>query len=218
MSPAPRGRTLVLVRHGRTAWNADGRAQGQGDVELDDLGHAQARAVAPYLASLRPAVLRTSDLARARQTAEYVARASGLEAEPDKRLREYDVGARQGMTLREFAREFPAEHASWVAGDDAVPLPGAETTGEVVARMVPALQDCLGDLADGETGVVVTHGACLKVTLVALLGWPGEVATGLRGVDNCGWVVLSETTAGGPLRLEVYNGRTGAGGDGAVDL
>ena len=59
------GRRLVLIRHGRTAWNAIGRAQGHADVELDDIGHAQAAAVAPYLTSLGPTVLWTSDLARA---------------------------------------------------------------------------------------------------------------------------------------------------------
>ena len=62
----------MLLRHGRTAWNATGRAQGHADVELDETGHAQAAAVAPWVAGFGPVVLWSSDLARARQTAAYV--------------------------------------------------------------------------------------------------------------------------------------------------
>ena len=64
---------LVLLRHGQTAWNAEGRIQGQLDVEIDETGHAQAAAVAPLLAALRPTTLWSSDSVRARQTAAYVA-------------------------------------------------------------------------------------------------------------------------------------------------
>jgi len=92
---------LVLVRHGQTAWNLEGRAQGHSDVPLDDVGLAQAAAAAPYVAALRPSALWSSDLARARQTASFVEAATGLAATPDPRLREYDVGIRSGLTLPE---------------------------------------------------------------------------------------------------------------------
>lgn len=211
------GRRLVLLRHGRTAWNASGRAQGQADVELDELGHAQAAAVAPHLAGLRPAALWTSDLARARQTCAYVERTTGLSAKADERLREYDVGDRQGLTMAEFAERFPGEYDDWVHGRGAVRVPGAEDTADVEARMVPALQECLASLEAGETGVVVTHGACLKVAMTRLLGWPQAMAASLRGVDNCGWVVLAELELGGRLRLEGYNQQAALSADaGAV--
>ena len=70
--------------------------------------------------------------------------------------------------------------------------------------MVPALRECLESLAAGETGIVVTHGACLKVGLVGLLGWPTAQATALQGIDNCGWATLAEPPAG-RLRLAAYN-------------
>ncbi len=198
------GRRLVLVRHGRTAWNEAGRAQGHADVELDDLGHEQAAAAAPYLASLEPAAVWTSDLARARQTCGYLEKATGLVATEDARLREFDVGLRQGLTIAEFAERYPAQHATWQHGDD-TRLPGAEAAADVEARILPALRDCLEQLAAGETGLVVTHGACLKVGVAALLGWSGELATSLRGIDNCAWVTLEETGFGGRLRLVGYN-------------
>jgi probable phosphoglycerate mutase len=199
------GRRLVVLRHGRTAWNAVGRAQGHADVELDELGHEQAAAAAPYLASLEPARLWTSDLARARQTCAYLEKATGLATTEDPRLREFDVGLRQGLTIPEFAERYPDEHAAWLRGDGMLRLPGAETTADVEARMVPALQECLGTLAAGQTGIVVTHGAGLKVGVVGLLGWPQGLATALRGIDNCAWATVEELGLGGRLRMAGYN-------------
>jgi probable phosphoglycerate mutase len=213
-----RGRRLVLLRHGRTAWNESGRAQGHADIELDDLGHAQAAAAAAHLAGLEPVALWTSDLARARQTCEYVERSTGLSAKADERLREFDVGARQGMTMAEFAEGFPAEYDAWVRGDAMVRVPGSEVTEDIEARMLPALRECLESLDEGDTGIVVTHGACLKVAMVGLLGWPRSMAPSLKGVDNCGWVVLSELAGGGRLRLEAYNQQVGPSAGGLTDL
>ena len=111
MTADPERRRLVLLRHGRTAWNATGRAQGHADVELDEVGHAQAAAVAPWIAGWEPAELWSSDLARARQTAAYVEKETGLVATLDARLREYDVGERTGLTMAEFADQHPDDHA-----------------------------------------------------------------------------------------------------------
>ncbi len=199
------GRRLVVLRHGRTAWNAAGRAQGHADVELDELGHEQAAAAAPYLASLGPAALWTSDLARARQTCAYVEKAAGLVAAEDPRLREFDVGARQGLTIPEFAERYPEEHANWLTGDGTLRLPEAENHADVEGRMLPVLRSCLDELMAGQTGIVVTHGACLKVGVVALLDWPRELAMSLRGIDNCAWVTVEELSLGSGLRLVGYN-------------
>jgi glucosyl-3-phosphoglycerate phosphatase len=203
----PEARTLVLVRHGETDWNAQERAQGHADVPLNARGRAQAAAVAQVLAGLGPARLWSSDLARALQTAQQIGRTAGLEVEPDARLREYDVGARSGLTLVEFAERFPREHAAWMAEDPSPRVPGEESTEQVRDRVLPALRDCLGSLGPGETGIVVLHGACLKVGVMALLGWPWELSRSLRGVDNCGWCVLAEHPVRGGLRLASYNER-----------
>ncbi len=86
------GRRLVLLRHGRTEWNAGRRIQGQLDPGLDETGRAQARAVAPVVAALRPVSLVSSDLTRARETTEQLTRATGLTPSYDERLREYHLG------------------------------------------------------------------------------------------------------------------------------
>jgi len=205
LAAEPPGRRLVLLRHGRTAWNEAGRAQGQADIELDDLGHRQAEAVASHLAALEPAALWTSDLARARQTCSYLEKETGLSAVHDERLREFSVGQRQGLTAAEFAERFPHEHAAWVSGDENLRLPGAETTVEVAERMTAALHDCLAALEPGRAGIVVTHGAALKVGLAGFLGWPLDAADSLQGVHNCGWAVVTELGDGGRLRLSSYN-------------
>ncbi len=202
--PLQAGRRLILLRHGRTAWNDCGRAQGHADVGLDAVGKQQASAAAPYLCSLRPAALWCSDLTRARQTCAPLERATGLPVKYDARLREFDVGEREGMTLAEFADRFPAAHASWISGDDQQRVPGAEVASEVARRVVPALEEALAALADGETGIVVMHGACLKVGLIGLLGWPPEAYPALRGMDNCGWATVEEY-ATGQRRLVGYN-------------
>ena len=75
--------------------------------------------------------------------------------------------------------------------------------------MLPALEDVLGRLGEGEIAVVVTHGASLRVALVGILGWPVETALDLEAMHNCGWATLAETGSG-RLRLSSYN-RTVAG-------
>ncbi len=192
-------RTLVLVRHGETDWNLTGRAQGHADIPLNATGRAQAAAVAPVLAAFGPVRLWTSDLARARQTAEAIASATGLTLECDARLREYDVGERSGLTLAEAAAKFPREFAT------SAQVPGEETTEQVRDRVVPALRDCLHGLRSGETGVAVLHGACLRVGLMGLIGWPWEHAQALTGIENGAYCVLTHHPAYDRVRLTSYN-------------
>ena len=199
------GRTLVVLRHGRTAWNDTGQAQGHTDIPLDEVGRAQARATAVALAALAPVHLWSSDLARARHTAEAVGAVCGLEPVLDSRLREYDVGERAGLTLDEFSQKFPEEYAAWITGDESVRVAGAETTSEVRARIAPAMRECLDALGPGETGVVVSHGASLKVGVSDLLGLGDAHGDLLRGMANCGWLRLSEHPRFGRLQLVSYN-------------
>ena len=205
-------RTLVLLRHGRTAWNHSGRAQGHADVPLDEVGLAQARRVAPHMAALRPARLWSSDLVRAHQTAEQLATATGLAVESDPRLREFSVGERQGLTWEESVLRFPLIADGVGLGERLRGVPGAEGDDDVATRLLPALEDCLAALAPGETGVVVGHGAALKLGVVGLLGWPLEQATSLAVLGNCRWATLTIATTsveGTPSgsqgwRLEAY--------------
>jgi probable phosphoglycerate mutase len=202
-------RTLVLLRHGETDWNAEGRTQGHVDVPLNARGHAQARAAAAVLAAREPSRLWSSDLIRAVQTAEHVGAATGLVVEKDPRLREYDLGHRSGLTVPELAAELPARYAAWLNGREEHLAPGEESADQVHRRVVPALHDCLAALEPGQTGIAVFHGACLRIGLLALLGWPRETSYTLRVMDNCGYCVLEESGRCGQLRLTSYNERAG---------
>lgn len=198
-------RRLVLVRHGQTAWNLEGRAQGHTDVGLDDTGRAQAATMAEALASMGPTALWSSDLARARETAAAIERLTGLTARTDARLREFDVGQRAGLTVAEFAERFPQEHAAWASGHITGHVPGAETPADVAARVLPAVEEIWAATGAGETTVVVSHGACLKIAVACLLGLAEADHGRLRGMDNCGWSVLEEEPYGRGLRLASYN-------------
>ena len=186
---------IVLLRHGRTAWNAAHRIQGQLQVELDDVGREQARTVAPAVAALEPALLWSSDLVRARETAEIVAAAAGLEVVDDPRLREFHLGERQGLTHQEYADRAPDEFESFRAGEWQHG-PGAEKVQEVADRYVASLRDLARALGPGETGVVVSHGAATRVGAVAFLDWPLDCVRDLRALGNCHRVDLDEREAG----------------------
>lgn len=195
------GRTLVVVRHGRTAWNAQGRFQGHADVPLDEVGRDQAVDLAAVLAPARPARLWTSDLCRARETATAIATACGLTPVEDARLREYELGV-TGLTDAEFAQRFPEEYAAWRSGAAGPLVPGEESAATVATRTSTALREHLAELADDQVGVIVMHGACFKAALGALLAWPGA-RPGLSGLANAAAAVLVEHRDG--LRLAAYN-------------
>jgi broad specificity phosphatase PhoE len=185
-----RPKRLVLLRHGRTSWNKIGRAQGHADISLDAVGVRQATTAAKRLARYEPSVIWSSDLARARETAEYVAAATGLEISFDKRLREYDVGIRQGLTFEEFERRYPDLFAKLKAGERVV-VPGAENDTEVAERMAAALREAADGLADHHTGIVVGHGASLRTGLLAFFGI-AERSEIIAGMANCAWAVLEQ--------------------------
>ncbi|HET7069599.1 MAG TPA: histidine phosphatase family protein [Nocardioides sp.] len=204
-------RTLVVVRHGETDWNRSGRAQGHADIPLNDTGRVQAQAVARLLAGFGPVRLWSSDLVRARQTAEAIAETTGLAMECDSRLREYDVGERSGLTLQEAAERYPEEYAAYRSRRSATLVPGEETTEQVRDRVVPALLSCFSGLGPGQTGIAVLHGACLRVGLMGLIGWPWEQARALQVIENGAFCMLTHDPVQDRVRLTSYNEKVGSG-------
>jgi len=138
--------TLLLVRHGETDWNAERRWQGHADVPLNDRGRAQAHALAEELADERIDAIYTSDLSRARETAEIVAARIGVPVAVDADLREIDVGPLEGLTTEE-AKEF----AGWQG----------EPTEAHANRILAALRR-VAALHEGGRVLVVTHGGSMR--------------------------------------------------------
>jgi len=198
-----RVRRLVLWRHGRTAWNVEGRAQGSTDVPMDDVGRRQARDAAARLASLRPSLIWSSDLSRASETAAELAALTGLRVRTDTRLQEINTGERQGLTFDELRERFPHVWRAFVAGEELPRAPGGEIEPEVAERVSQAMHEAIEGLGPGEVGVLVSHGVAIRVGLCRFLGLPHGHWHTLAGVSNCAWVVVEEWRRG--WRLVDYN-------------
>lgn len=199
-------RRLILWRHGRTEWNVQDRAQGQTDVPLDLVGRRQAHQAAPALASFDPAFIWSSDLQRARHTAEELAALTGLEVRLDARLREYDVGIRQGTTFAEFRESHPEIYQKFLTEEN-YRVPGAELPSEVDERMAEVLREAATTLDEGRTGVLVGHGAALRSGVLAFFDAPPQLREMFAGMANCAWTVLKEHPHRGWQILD-YNART----------
>jgi probable phosphoglycerate mutase len=154
---------FCLVRHGETAWNAEGRLQGQTDIALNEAGRAQAQAAALRLATHSFDALYSSDLARTLETAAVAAALLRLEVRRTQSLRERCLGGFQGLTHAEAQARYPADYASFRARDPDLPLPGGgESLREFSARVEAALAS-LAEKHHGETLLVVTHGGALDI-------------------------------------------------------
>ena len=183
---------VVLLRHGRTAWNAERRMQGRLDPPLDEAGQAQAAEVAPAVAAFDPVVLVTSDLTRALQTALAVGEAAGLEPRKEPRLRETDVGQWQGLVDSEVEAGWPGGLDRWRAEATFAP-PGGESRVDAAERALPVLHEVAGAPepgAVGDTAVLVAHGGTIMALTCGFLGWPVEQWPSLGPLGNCRWSVL----------------------------
>lgn len=156
---------ILLARHGETDDNAPPqRVQGSIDTPLNERGREQARALAGELRDAGLRAIATSQLARARETAEIVGAALGLAPSVDPRLAESFRGAWEGRLLKDIERDDPAAFAAWQAGGAAFRFPGGESLGEHQARVLAAL----ADLSAGPTpALAVTHGGSIRVALAA---------------------------------------------------
>jgi glucosyl-3-phosphoglycerate phosphatase len=206
--PAPgsgRRRRVVVLRHGETTHNAEGIWQGQLDSALSDRGRQQAAAVGPALRALHPSRVVSSDLSRARETGESVARACGVELTLDPRLREIHAGAWQGLTTTQVQEGWPGDWAAVMRGED-VPRggPEGESMADVHRRVGTALAELIESMAPGECVVVSTHGMAGRTGVAAVLGLdPADAWRLLGGLGNCHWGELVEGREG--WRLQTWN-------------
>ena len=164
--------TLVLVRHGETAGNREGRFQLY-DTPLSDAGRAQAARLADRIVAAGSVqAIYTSDLARARETALVLGERLGLTPCLDPALREVDVGDWKGLLRAEVEERYPGGFQGWLAGGGLERLPGeAGECIEDVARRVAACIDRIVATHPGERVVVISHGVTLAVLLSQIHGW-----------------------------------------------
>lgn len=206
---------VLLLRHGRTAYNAEARFQGQVDIPLDEVGLGQAKRMADTLATeladAGQVRLLSSDLSRAAQTADAVAARLGVEVTHDPRLREIYAGEWEGLLRAEIVERWPDEFEAWHRGDADVRIGGGESRVDAGLRAAAAIAEADQSM-DGGTLICVSHGGSLRAGMFLLLGTPAFPWNALEGLRNAHWAELEKAARG--WRLCVWNiGSTSAATD-----
>jgi probable phosphoglycerate mutase len=165
---------LLLVRHGETSWNREGRYQGRTDVPLSPDGEAQVRALGKRLAHVPIAIAIASPLARTRGTAMAIVEGRDVVLETDPALLEISHGQWEGQLASDIELSHAELLGTWRTRPDRdVPAgPGAETLGDVEARAWPVLVRTCARLGADDTALIVAHDAVNRVLLCRVLGLP----------------------------------------------
>lgn len=148
---------IFLLRHGETRWNREGRCQGSSDIELNETGHRQAGEVAAHLSRRRIDAVYSSNLRRARQTAEIVGEPHDIAVNIEPDLRELDHGEMEGLTFVEVRERFAELIELWRSQPLAVVLPGGERLIDVERRTWSALNRIVENHDAQDSIVVVSH-------------------------------------------------------------
>ena len=162
--------TLLIVRHGQTAWNKDLHFRGRANLALDETGLQQAEAVARRItAGYQPAFVLSSPLQRARQTAEVIARSLNLTVQMEDRLVDIDYGEFTGLSPAEAEAKFQEFYHAWLNVPHIVRFPQGESLDDVRARLTDLVR-WVAELYPNKQVVVVTHQVVCQVFFCALLG------------------------------------------------
>jgi probable phosphoglycerate mutase len=159
--------TILLARHGESDWNREKRWQGFADRPLTVLGRKQAAELAERLQETELDAIYSSDLQRARETAEIVARSKGLTVQSTPELREVDVGSWSGLTRAEAEERFPQGYARWLNGGEG--WDDGETYDQMSERVVGAMHR-IARAHDGSRVLVIGHGGSIRAVHAAALG------------------------------------------------
>lgn len=191
----------LIVRHGETEWNRDSRIQGQADTPLSDEGRAQVAALGAALKGAQIDRAFSSDLSRARETAELVLGERNVPVETTGDLRELNFGRWEGRLGAELAVQEPEPFFAWHTGSPDFAAPEGESVQDLarrVERFVAERQECM---LQG-TSLIVAHGGSVRCLLCVMLGIP-LAAVGRFNVARASLSIL-EVEPGGAV-LILYN-------------
>jgi broad specificity phosphatase PhoE len=155
---------FCLIRHGETDWNLEGRYQGQSDVSLNETGRLQALEISRQLQSQTFAAIYTSDLKRAQETAQIIAKELNLPYSIDPRLREINQGEWEGQQVEVIKSRYSELWNKRTIDPASVRPPGGETVGEVAQRAFEVLDD-LSHRLPGVKVLIISHGLTLATIL-----------------------------------------------------
>lgn len=174
---------VYLVRHGETEWNAVRRIQGQSDSPLTAKGEQQAHWVGKRMSHEGITHVITSDLGRARHTAQIIADACGCDVVLDARLRELHMGILEERLIDSLTQPEEQWRKQMIDGTAEARIPQGESMGELGKRMRAALDNCLM-LPPGSKPLIVSHGIALGCLINTVLGLPPYAERRLR-LRNC---------------------------------
>ncbi|MBI5505852.1 MAG: histidine phosphatase family protein [Deltaproteobacteria bacterium] len=186
--------TLILLRHGETAWNRERRLMGAADVPLSEAGRQQCERVGEVLAGFGIDRIRTSPLSRALESARIVAQAIAAPVESDEGLVEVRFGEWQGKTYEEIAAD--PRYEGYVEDPVGQPTPGGETVADVQRRGLISLSAA----RPGERVLFVTHGDLIRSVLCRFLAIPLAEFRRLR-IDNCGLSAVALANGRGEVKF-----------------
>ncbi len=182
---------FILVRHGQTEWNASGRYQGQSNVALSDTGRKQARLLAERFPLKQLDAIYTSDLDRARETAECVGEKLDVPVYPEKAFRELSFGDWEGLTYQQITARWPEESNKLFIAPDELEIPHGETFQALQKRALEKINELCKKHVDQTIGIFA-HGAINKTILAGLMHIPLHYL----------WSLRQDNTAVNILRLD----------------
>lgn len=189
---------LCIVRHGETAWNAEHRVQGQLDVPLNAIGQAQALAAAKILSREKFDAIYSSDLSRARQTAQPVANFLAKEILLEKDLRERHYGIFERLTYAEVKVRYPEDYARFEAREPEYAFRTGESLRDFSARSIAVMAKIVNQNKDRNI-LVFTHGGVLDKLYRFVTGLPISAPREF-GIPNAGLNRIEVTPAGWRIR------------------
>ncbi len=193
---------VIFVRHGQTEWNVTGRYQGQSDVHLTEEGKMQARKLAANFPVQDVAAIYASDLNRAMVTAETIAEQFGLPVQAEPAFRELSFGEWEGLTYQQIVGKWEDAMANFLQHPDILEIPGGENFPAVQKRATERLNELIRK-HDGQTIVVVAHGAVLRTILTAALHMPLQYLWSIRQFNTA--VNIVRYDAGANPTVELLN-------------
>jgi broad specificity phosphatase PhoE len=193
--PTETGLEVVLVRHGATDWNVQGRCQGATDRELTEVGVRQAEAIAEQLAGETVHAVYSSDLKRARRTAELISAPHGLPVLVEEDIRELDHGDLEGLTFDEIKRIYPDFLARWRSEPAEVRVPGGERLADVAERAWNGLRRIVARHPAAPKIVMVSHNFPILGIVCRITGTPLNHYRSFH-LDPCGVTRLSRDARG----------------------
>ncbi len=182
---------LVLIRHGETDWNVEGRYQGQADPPLNERGVEQARLLAERLKNVGIEIIYASPLKRAWQTAEIIARTLHVPLHPDPRLMEINQGEWEGRLVTDIAREYPDLFRRWETSPWEVTLPGGENLAQVQQRVYQAVDEIVARHPH-QTVALVTHRLPIALIKIRYQGLDPQEVRNIP-IPNTHWEIIEVT-------------------------